>query len=79
LTSPRIPKAIIPKNAVSPMAASDVAVASAAAKPARRIRSGTITVPPPTPKRALKNPAAIPIPMNTALDGRAGATAVFSR
>ena len=43
------------------MAASDVPVAERSPYPSQ-IRSGTIMAPPPTPKSALKAPAAIPIP-----------------
>jgi hypothetical protein len=42
--------------------ASDVAVAALASKPSRRTRSGTTTIPPPTPKRALRKPDAMPMP-----------------
>jgi hypothetical protein len=42
--------------------ARDVAVAALGSKPSRRTSSGTTTIPPPTPKRALKNPEATPMP-----------------
>jgi hypothetical protein len=38
-----------------------VPVASRSPYPNQRIRSGTMTVPPPTPKSPLKAPAAVPI------------------
>src|SRR6185503_8956902 len=44
-----------------PMAPSDVAVADRSAKPAVRIKSGTKTIPPPTPKSALKSPSTRPM------------------
>ena len=44
-----------------PDRASEVAVAGRGSKCANRSSSGTITIPPPTPKSALKNPAARPI------------------
>src|SRR5260221_2650345 len=50
-----------PAVAVMPMAASDVAVADRSSQPPTRSSSGTITMPPPTPKSALKNPAVSPI------------------
>jgi trehalose 6-phosphate phosphatase len=46
---------------VIPIAASDVAVAERDGQRARSRRSGTITMPPPTPKRALRNPATRPM------------------
>ncbi len=79
LTSPSTPNATIPKSAVIPIAASDVPVASIGAKPASKTRRGTTMVPPPTPKSALKNPAATPMPMYTVLDRSARGTVVFSR
>jgi hypothetical protein len=51
----------VPAKALIPIAASDVAIAPRSAKPATRIRSGTITMPPPTPNSALKKPATRPI------------------
>src|ERR687886_2668380 len=47
--------------AITPIAASDVPVASRSPKPSHRTRRGTITVPPPTPNRPLNTPAAVPI------------------
>ena len=47
----------------------DVPVAMRESKPARRTRSGTTTIPPPTPKRALMNPDATPMPPRTQNDG----------
>src|SRR2546427_13226280 len=44
-----------------PIAASDVAVAFRALHPPRRRSSGTMTMPPPTPKSALKKPATRPM------------------
>src|SRR4051812_34531729 len=46
---------------MSPIAASEVAIAGRSSKPAARIISGTATIPPPTPKSALKSPAVTPI------------------
>ena len=51
----------MPASAVIPIAASEVPVATLPSKPSARISSGTITMPPPTPKRALKSPATSPI------------------
>jgi len=79
LTSPSTPNATIPNRAVIPIAASDVPVASIGANPASRTRRGTTMVPPPTPKSALKKPAATPIPMYTVLNRSARDTVVFSR
>jgi hypothetical protein len=79
LTSPSTPNAIIPNRAVIPIAARDVPVASIGAKPARRTRSGTTMVPPPTPKSALKKPAATPMTTYTVLGGSVRGTVVFSR
>ena len=78
LTSPSTPKATIPNSAVIPIAASDVPVASIGVKPARRTRSGTTMVPPPTPKSALKKPAATPMTTYTSLGGSTHGTVVFS-
>src|SRR6185436_5372588 len=50
-----------PAVAVITIAASDVAVASRSEKPTTRTRSGTTTMPPPTPKKAEKTPAASPM------------------
>src|SRR5262245_58837185 len=50
-----------PAAAVMTMAPSDVAVASRSESPARRMKSGTATMPPPTPKNAEKTPAASPM------------------
>ena len=50
-----------PTSAISPIAASDVAIAGRSLKWAIRISSGTTTIPPPTPKRALKRPATRPM------------------
>ncbi len=43
------------------IAARLVPVASRSPYPSQRIKSGTITVPPPTPNRPLNAPAAVPI------------------
>src|SRR4051794_3149318 len=43
------------------IAMSDVPVASRSPYASQRMSSGTITVPPPTPKRPLKKPAAVPM------------------
>src|SRR3954449_6241689 len=43
------------------IAASDVAVATRSSKPSQRTSSGTITIPPPTPKRPENRPARVPI------------------
>ena len=44
-----------------PIAASDVAIAGRSLKRIASISSGTITIPPPTPNRALKKPATTPM------------------
>src|SRR3977135_3999345 len=44
-----------------PMAASEVALADRISQPRRRRSSGTMRGPPPTPSRALKNPAVSPM------------------
>jgi trehalose 6-phosphate phosphatase len=49
-----------------PIAASDVAVADRISQPPTRSSSGTMTMPPPTPKRALKKPAVSPIRISRA-------------
>src|SRR4029079_6257746 len=46
-----------PTSALGPIAASDVPSAVRSLKWATRISSGRTTIPPPTPKRALKTPA----------------------
>ena len=50
-----------PTSAIRPIAASDVAIAGRSPKCASRISSGTTTIPPPTPKSALKSPATRPM------------------
>src|SRR4051794_1565691 len=50
-----------PAVAVMPIAASEVAVAERISQPPMSSSSGTITIPPPTPKSALKKPAVNPI------------------
>src|SRR5581483_4898137 len=50
-----------PAVAVIPIAARDVAVAGRSGQRMTSTRSGTITIPPPTPKSALKKPATSPI------------------
>jgi trehalose 6-phosphate phosphatase len=50
-----------PETAVIPIAASEVAVAERASHPQNRSSKGTITMPPPTPNNALKNPATRPM------------------
>src|SRR5581483_7426749 len=50
-----------PAVAVIPLAARDVAVAGRSGQRMTSTRSGTITIPPPTPKSALKKPATSPI------------------
>src|SRR5215203_1044586 len=52
---------MVPARAVIPIAASDVPVATLLSNPRSRISSGTITIPPPTPKRALNRPATSPM------------------
>jgi trehalose 6-phosphate phosphatase len=52
---------ITPAVAVMPIAASEVAVAERISQPPVRMSSGTITMPPPTPKSALKKPAVSPM------------------
>src|SRR5512132_3257380 len=61
LMSPWRPQATAPAPAVMPIAASEVPVARRPSKPARATRSGTMMIPPPTPKSALKTPATRPI------------------
>lgn len=77
LTSPRTPNDTMPNSAVMQIAASEVAVACPGAKPASKTSNGTITMPPPTPKSALKKPAATPIPARTEAERLACGTAVF--
>ncbi len=50
-----------PAVAVMPMAASEVAVADRISQRPTRSSSGTMMMPPPTPKSALKKPATSPI------------------
>src|SRR5258708_3944471 len=50
------------------IAASEVAVAEASSEPSQKTSRGTITLPPPTPNRPLKGPAAVPIAIS--LSGR---------
>ena len=50
-----------PADAVIAIASSDVAVAARSGRPATRISSGTAMMPPPTPKKAEKTPAASPM------------------
>ena len=64
----------MPKTAVKPMTASDVPAASFGSNPAATMRSGTTTIPPPTPKSAPKKPPASPIAASTATEGSARAT-----
>src|SRR6059058_1855387 len=52
---------MVPAVAVMPIAASEVAAAGRSSHRETSTSSGTITMPPPTPKSALKNPAARPI------------------
>src|ERR671934_2177884 len=52
---------MVPAVAVIARAARDVPVAGRGARPYTATRSGTTTIPPPTPKSALKTPAARPI------------------
>src|SRR5438270_1696821 len=52
-----------------PIAASEVAAAGRSSKRSSRISAGTTTIPPPTPSRALKNPAARPIATSRATTG----------
>ena len=54
-------RATTPAIAVITIAPSEVAVASFGPKPATMIRSGTITIPPPTPKSELNSPATRPM------------------
>ena len=60
------------RSTMTRIAASEVAAARRSSKRGRRTSSGTITIPPPTPKIALKKPAVRPI-------GRAGAPARILR
>src|SRR3954464_828793 len=53
--------AITPDTAVTPIAESDVAGAARVSYADTRSRSGTITIPPPTPNNALKKPATRPM------------------
>src|SRR5712691_3124932 len=50
-----------PETAVIPIAASEVAVADRASQAQNRSSMGTMTTPPPTPNKALKNPATRPM------------------
>src|SRR6266511_1322648 len=50
-----------PTAAMITMAASEVPVARRSSKANHRISRGTMTVPPPTPKRPEKSPAAVPM------------------
>ena len=59
------------------MTASEVPVAGRLSYPMSRMSIGTTITPPPTPNRALKNPAVTPMPANTTQDRRASGTAVF--
>src|SRR5919108_1255736 len=52
------------------IAASDVPVATCSRNPNHRISRGTITVPPPTPKRALNAPAAVPVAVSLTRSAR---------
>jgi len=65
---------VTPEIAVRRMAPREVAVATRESKPARSTRSGTTTMPPPTPKSALRKPEAIPMPPRIQSDGVAGGT-----
>ena len=50
-----------PPSAISPTAASDVAIAGRSRNAVSRRSSGTMMIPPPTPNSAAKNPAASPM------------------
>src|SRR5262245_34975667 len=50
-----------PALAVIAIASNDVAVAARSGRPTTRMSSGTATIPPPTPKKAEKTPAASPM------------------
>jgi hypothetical protein len=52
---------IVPASAVIPIAASDVAAATCGVYARSRSSSGTTRIPPPTPKRPPRKPAAMPI------------------
>ncbi len=54
-------RSIAPAIAAMPIAASEVAIGRALGRSRTSSRSGTTTIPPPTPKSALKNPATRPI------------------
>src|SRR4051795_10500762 len=64
LTSPCATYVITPATAVIVIAASDVAVALRMSHFTTSSSRGTMTMPPPTPKSALKNPATNPIRTN---------------
>jgi trehalose 6-phosphate phosphatase len=68
LTSPCRAYATVPAAAVSEMAASDVPLAARVGTPAST-STGTMMIPPPTPKSALNTPAARPIASNRAITG----------
>jgi hypothetical protein len=58
------------------MAASEVAVAARVVRPMRSTSMGTTRSPPPTPKSALRNPEASPIPARTRNERLADGTAL---
>src|SRR6185436_16929302 len=60
------------------MVASEVAVATLASIATSQIRSGTITMPPPTPKSAEKNPARRPMPTRASVRWPASVPAVLA-
>src|SRR4051794_3961968 len=60
-TAPWDAEVIGPLLAVTITAGSEVAAARRAANAQRMVRAGTITIPPPTPNRAPRKPAASPI------------------
>src|SRR5204863_6600470 len=68
LTSPCRAYATVPAAAVSEIAASDVPVAARVGTPAST-STGTMMIPPPTPKSALNTPAARPIASSRAITG----------
>src|SRR5882757_3309776 len=68
------PWASAPRVPTMTIAARLVPVASRSPKPNQKISSGTITVPPPTPNKPLKAPAAVPIAASRSSSFRPAAT-----
>ncbi len=71
-TLPKAPWEMTPTVAVAMMAASEVAVAIFVSNRHNITRRGTMTRPPPTPKRVLKSPATKPIPIRRMVSAPAG-------